>query len=107
MQNASPAAGIERRRAHSPAPARAPRMVRGLDKAGKVIFSVPASKVERPSARKAMDLATVKARHAILGGRLARVEVDERAGGTSAYLVASDGALKPCITVDGFTLSFN
>ncbi len=90
-------------RGHAAAKAteRAPRMIRGYDAAGTVLFSVAASKFEHPSARKAQDAKTIGARVKALGDRLARICVELRGGKEENFLVAADGGLRNAVVVDG------
>lgn len=80
---------------------RAPRMIRGYDAAGAVLFSVAASKFDHPSARKAQDAQTIGARVQALGKRLARICVEARGGKEENFVVAADGGLRNAVVVDG------
>lgn len=80
---------------------RAPRMIRGYDAAGAVLFAVAASKFEHPSARKSQDAQTIRGRMQSLGNRLARVCVEIRGGKAEDFVVAPDGTLRNAVVLDG------
>ena len=79
----------------------APRMIRGYDAQGEVIFTIPASRLGRESARQAVDAKAVRDRHTMLKGRLARVQVDRTGAAPSDYLVSADGAMRKAFSIDG------
>lgn len=84
---------------------RSSRSIRAYDAAGKVLFTAPASKVARPSARQNMDAATVRGRMAHVTGKVFRIEIDAVHGAPSQYTLREDGTLREGFLVDGKIVS--